>query len=182
MKVITFTSSKSYYGWMGNMSGYINKKPLTIEYEGKLWKTTENLFQALRFDDLGIQGLIRKENGFNGKKVAKRFTSDMSIKPLSRKDLENMLLCVRLKVNQHPEVYTLLKETGDSYIIEDVTFRQGGTGLFWGAAKLNQHWIGHNALGKIWMHVRDTDHSDDILISRILSTLTLTTEDTSINT
>jgi len=154
-EIITFTSSKAPYGWMGNMAGYMNGKPLTIEYEDKLWLTSENLFQALRFKDTGIQGLIRKENGFNGKKVAKRFSDDMTVKPLSRQDIRNMILCVKLKVEQYPELRQALIDTEDMTIIEDVTFRQDGTGLFWGAAKLNQHWIGHNILGIIWMHVRD---------------------------
>lgn len=170
-EIITFTSSNLPYGWMGNMAGFYKGKPLTIEYEGKIWKTTENLFQALRFDDLGIQGLIRKENGYNGKKVAKRFTADMCIKPLGRQDILNMVLCVRLKIEQHPELYKELIDTGEKIIIEDVTKRIGGTGMFWGSAKLNQHWIGHNVLGHVYMYLRDDiqamtglyDDEDDML-------------------
>lgn len=154
-EIITFTKSNLPYGWMGNMAGYFEGKPLTIEYDDKVWKTTENLFQAMRFSDLGIQGLIRRENGFNGKKVAKRFSDDMTVKPLSRQDVRNMIKCVQLKVEQHPELKQMLIDTGDKTIIEDVTYRIGGTGMFWGAAKLNQHWIGHNVLGVIWMYVRD---------------------------
>jgi predicted NAD-dependent protein-ADP-ribosyltransferase YbiA (DUF1768 family) len=159
--IITFTKSNLPYGWMGNMAGYFEGKPLTIEYENKLWKTSENLFQAMRFEDIGIQGLIRRENGFNGKKVAKRFKDDMTVKPLSRQDVLNMVKCVQLKVEQHPELKQMLIETGDKTIIEDVTYRIGGTGMFWGSAKLNQHWIGNNVLGVIWMYIRDDIQSQE---------------------
>jgi len=153
--IITFTKSFLPYGWMGNMAGIYDGKPLTIEYDNKIWKTSENLFQAMRFSDTGIQGLIRKENGYNGKKVAKRFKDDMTVKPLSEQDVRNMIKCVLLKVEQHPNLKKMLIETGEKIIIEDVTQRIGGTGMFWGSAKLNQHWIGHNVLGHVWMFVRD---------------------------
>ena len=124
-------------------------------YEDKLWKTSENLFQAMRFEDVGIQGLIRNENGFNGKKVAKRFADDMTVKPLSRQDILNMVKCIRLKIEQHPEIKDILIKSGETPIIEDVTYRPDGSGMFWGAAHINQHWLGHNVLGVIWMYLRN---------------------------
>lgn len=136
--IITFTKSNLPYGWMGNMAGSFEGKSLTIEYDNKIWKTSENLFQALRFEDIGIQGLIRKENGYNGKQVAKRFSADMSVRPLSRQDVRNMIKCVTLKVEQHPELKKMLIETGESIIIEDVTLRIGGTGMFWGKSTLDR--------------------------------------------
>ena len=46
---ISFTKVSLPFGWLGNMS------PFPILYEGKEWKTTEALFQALRFDDESIK-------------------------------------------------------------------------------------------------------------------------------
>lgn len=156
MKIIKFTKSNLPYGWMGNMAGFSNGKELSITYEDKLWKTSENLFQALRFNDVGIQGLIRRENGFNGKKVAKRFKQDMSIRPLFRQDVLNMIKVVRLKLEQHKFLLDeLINIEDDVLIIEDVSSRMGGTGLFWGSANVNNQWIGHNCLGYIYMYLRD---------------------------
>lgn len=145
------------YGWLGNMASSFNGKDLTIMYKNKTYQTSENLFQALRFKDEGIRNLIRLENGFNGKKVAKKFSSDMTVVPLSKEDVLNMIRCVALKIKQHPEIRLELEKTKGSILIEDVSYRLEGSSLFWGAAKVQNHWIGLNCLGKIWMHLRDND-------------------------
>ena len=46
--VISFQRNEDEYGWLGNMSHY------KVRYKGKEWKTTEALFQALRFDNTMI--------------------------------------------------------------------------------------------------------------------------------
>jgi predicted NAD-dependent protein-ADP-ribosyltransferase YbiA (DUF1768 family) len=43
MDVINFTKNNLPYGWLGNMSQY------PIDFGGVIWKTTEALFQGLRF-------------------------------------------------------------------------------------------------------------------------------------
>jgi predicted NAD-dependent protein-ADP-ribosyltransferase YbiA (DUF1768 family) len=43
MDVINFTKNNFLYGWLGNMSQY------PIDFGGVIWKTTEALFQGLRF-------------------------------------------------------------------------------------------------------------------------------------
>jgi predicted NAD-dependent protein-ADP-ribosyltransferase YbiA (DUF1768 family) len=48
-KIITFTKVNLPFGWMGNMS------PYPINYMDKTWRTTEALFQALRFNEEEIQ-------------------------------------------------------------------------------------------------------------------------------
>lgn len=155
--IISFTKSNMPYGWLGNMTSSFNGKQLTIMYNNKVWPTSENLFQALRFKDDGIRNLIRLESGYNSKKVAKRFATDMTVDPLSKEDVLNMIKCVALKIKQHDDIRLELEKTKGSILIEDVSFRMEGSSLFWGAAKIKQHWIGLNCLGKIWMHLRDND-------------------------
>ena len=46
---------KDLHGWLGNMS------PYPIEFNGKLYRTTEALFQALRFSDEEVIEAIRAE-------------------------------------------------------------------------------------------------------------------------
>ena len=50
--IIPFTKTGLPNGYLGNMF------PSPIEYDGKVWKTAEALFQALRFDDDEIRELI----------------------------------------------------------------------------------------------------------------------------
>jgi predicted NAD-dependent protein-ADP-ribosyltransferase YbiA (DUF1768 family) len=64
------------YGWLGNM--YASP----VRYNGEIWKTSEALFQALRFEDLEIRALIRNEKSPMGAKMkAKKFKE----KPTAKK-------------------------------------------------------------------------------------------------
>ena len=81
----------------------------------------------------------------------------MVVEQLSYDDVKNMMLCLHLKIEQHPELRDLLLETGKRIIIEDVTSRRDkGSALFWGAALESEDgsWTGKNFLGECWMTVR----------------------------
>lgn len=159
METIKFTKVKLPFGWMGNMS------PYPIKFEGKEWRTTEALFQSMRFNDEELKELIRAEKSpmgckFKMKAIVKELEAKGTlhkrhIEPLSNADVTNMEICVRLKIDQHPELKKMLIETGDSPIYEDVTARgPRGTNLFWGAMLVDDQWVGQNTLGKIWEKVR----------------------------
>jgi len=149
MSAIIIGKVKDEHGCWGNMA------PYPIEHDGELWLTTEALFQAMRFDEKEIRSAIRKEKSPMGAKMkAKRHKWQMVVEPMSDVDLDNMRLCLRLKVEQHPELRESLLETRDSLIVEDCTRRQRGSGLFWGAALIDGQWVGKNWLGKLWMVLR----------------------------
>lgn len=152
MNEIAFTKVKLPFGWLGNMS------PFPIIYEGKEYLTTEALFQALRFTKRpDIQELIRLEKSpMSAKLVAKGKVEFMDDNILySDKDIDNMRLCLRLKLEQHPELKEALKATGNTPIIEDCSNRPHGSGLFWGSEKTENGWNGQNILGVLWMEERD---------------------------
>lgn len=150
MKTIAFTSTRLPYGWMGNMS------PFPIVFGDDTYKTTEALFQALRFSDNSIKALIREEKSPMGAKNVMNANSDyMTVKKHSSKDVMNMRMCLAMKVFQHPELVTELLKTEDALIVEDVTKRGDvGGNLFWGAMLVDGEWIGENTLGKLWMELR----------------------------
>ena len=160
-KQISFTKVKLPFGWLGNMS------PYPIQYLGKTWRTTEALFQALRFEEGEIREAIRNEASpmgakFKVKAIVKYLTQNDElhkriVEPLSDKDVENMELCIRLKIEQHPGLRKDLLATTGKKIYEDVTSRgRKGTNLFWGAIKHEDgSWEGQNTLGEVWMKVRD---------------------------
>lgn len=150
MPVINFTKSKLPYGWMGNMS------PFPIKFGEDTYRTSEALFQALRFSDNDIKTLIREEKSPMGAKfTAKARVSQMTVEQLSDRDVTNMRICVELKVRQHPSLVVELLATGDDLIVEDVTNRGNkGSNLFWGAMFVDGEWVGKNVLGNIWMDIR----------------------------
>lgn len=147
---IAFTKVKAPFGWLGNMAPY----PIIVD--GFTWKTTEALFQALRFDDQDIRDLIRSQvSPMSAKIIAKKHSDRRVVVPLSNLDLDNMRTCIRLKVEQHPSLVRMLLDTKHAKIIEDVSARsRKGSALFWGAAQVGDSWIGENWLGKIWMERR----------------------------
>lgn len=150
MEVIGFTKVALPYGWLGNMS------PFPLTFGGKEWRTSEALFQSLRFKDEAIQELIRAEKSPMGAKfVMKANKEHITTEPHSKKDVMNMKMCLKLKLQQHPQLIQELIDTGDKVIIEDVTARgDKGGNLFWGAMLVDDEWVGENTLGKLWMELR----------------------------
>ena len=149
MSVIVIGKVRDAHGCFGNMARY------PVQYDGKLWPTTEALFQALRFDDEGVRTEIREaKSPMTAKMKAKKYKPRMIIEPMSPDDLDNMRLCLKLKIEQHPQLRELLLQTDEALIVEDCTKRQRGSGLFWGAAFIEGRWVGQNWLGRLWMELR----------------------------
>ena len=158
MRVIAFRRVKDPYGWLGNMS------PHPVTYAGQEWRTTEALFQALRFTfQSPVRELIREQRSpMAAKMLSKKHADERQIVPLSEDDLDAMRLCLHLKVEQHPRLKAELLETGDALLVEDCTARPQGTGLFWGAElKPDGTWNGVNTLGLLWMELREDLRRND---------------------
>ncbi len=150
MKEIAFTKVSLPYGWLGNMS------PYPLEHEGRLYRTAEALFQASRFDDEQIRERIRREiSPMGAKMVAKKYADKMVVLRQSPRDVVNMRIVLKLKLEQHHGIALALKETGAALLIEDCTARPHGSGLFWGMARSEDGWRGENWLGKLWMDLRE---------------------------
>jgi ribA/ribD-fused uncharacterized protein len=148
---ISFTKVALPHGWLGNMA------PSPVQYDGKRWKTTEALFQALRFRDDAVKEAIRDQRSpMSVKMLARRHLKRGAnvVVPRSEQDLANMEMVLRLKLEQHQELRQKLLDIGDETIIEDCTNRPGGSGKFWGATFKDGQWVGENWLGKLWMKLR----------------------------
>ncbi len=65
-----------------------------------------------------------------------------------------MKMCLRLKLEQHPELKDKLRATGDATIIEDCTTHDRESARFWGAVRKNNKWVGENVFGRLWMELR----------------------------
>jgi ribA/ribD-fused uncharacterized protein len=139
------------YGWMGNMAPY----PITVE--GKIWRTSEALFQGMRFDDEVIKEIIRKEKSpMAAKMKAKKYSNQMVVIPMSELDVEHMKKCVRMKFDQHPELKKMLLDSVGSFIFEDIGNRKGERHKFWGVKRISENeGDGQNMMGRILMEWRD---------------------------
>lgn len=153
VKEIAFTKVDLPYGWMGNMSAF------PIVYNNQEYKTTEALFQALRFTDFPEvqEKIIEQKSPMAAKMIAKQhkhLLKEVGYELMGEKDIANMRLCVKLKMEQYPNLAQELIDTKDLMIIEDCSNRPQESGLFWGAAYQNGAWVGKNILGHILMDYR----------------------------
>lgn len=165
---IAFTKVALPFGWLGNMSPHkviVPPELLPKFIGGQDWnpiefRTAEAAFQALRFVEPIIDknldifhAICREKSPMGAKMVAKKNAARMIVVPRSKEDVSNMLKVLTLKLEQHPKLKEELLET-DGPIIEDCSNRRNDSGLFWGAAKVEGEWIGHNNLGKLWVQLR----------------------------
>lgn len=148
--IIGFNKNKDAYGWLSNMSAY------PIKFGIDVYRTSEALFQALRFSNNDIKKLIRDEKSpMDAKAVMIANSQHITIEKYSEKDINNMRMCLKLKLQQHPTLVDELLATGDAIIFEDVTQRgDKGSNLFWGAMVVDGELVGKNVLGNIWMEMR----------------------------
>jgi len=146
-------------GWLSNMS------PHPIVFGGLKWWHAEALFQALRFaadDEEALKAVREPRSPMIAKMIAKRFKLRHVIAPLGEADVENMRLCLRLKLDAHAEVRRRLIASGERLLVEDCSSRSRHVNnLFWGAvrvpdadAPLGYVWKGRNVLGELWMERR----------------------------
>ncbi|MFA7420574.1 MAG: NADAR family protein [Melioribacteraceae bacterium] len=150
---ITITKVKEPSGWLSLMS------PHPIQYEGKIFRTAEALFQWLRFQNHpDVQKIIIEQKSPMGAKMKARLNRALLNRSEkwdeSEADLPLMKKCMELKIQQHPSLRVKLIETGDAIIIEDCTTHDRESARFWGAVKVDSEWVGNNILGKLWMEIR----------------------------
>lgn len=153
ISVIIIRKVRGDYGWMSVFSPY----PLT--YKGILYKTCDELFQVLRFSGYPlIQGEFRYQKfPMATLEVAQKYHALLNRHDKWNESLEDLGLikiCLKLKLEQHPELQNKLIETGSSAIIVDGNTHYGNTAQYWGKVFNNGEWIGENKLGKLWMELR----------------------------
>lgn len=151
---VVITKVKLPGGWLSNMS------PHPIVHEGRRWRTAEALFQALRLAlrlaDVEAREVIRgAASPMMAKLIAKRYKASQVVVPMSPEDVENMRLCIALKLEQHELLRRKLWWSREAVIIEDCSSRgRRGSNLFWGALRVPGGWEGENWLGRLWMEKR----------------------------
>ena len=125
---------------------FSNFSSFAIEWRGKLYPTSEQAYQAEKFEDEDLKEKIR-----NARSAYDAFKLAEANKDKYRKNWDTIKLGVmkeilRAKIEQHPYVKKKLIESGDKELIED-SWRDSYWG--WGSDKK-----GENHLGKLWMEVR----------------------------
>ena len=136
---IKFKFVNAPYGFLSNFS------PHPVIYEGKQYKTSEALYQSLKFLDTSKREIVRACITAKDAALAGR-TLDGIRPDWDEVKLDTMRTVIRLKADQHPFIKTALLKSGDEIIIED-----SNKDKFWGQTPTGE---GLNWLGIIWMELR----------------------------
>lgn len=147
---IAFTKVVGKFGWLGNMS------PHPVKMAGVKWRTAEHAFQALR---LPVGHPFRNylntiKSPLFMKHELRKHRKDFLYEECSYEDVEIMRWVTEEKLIQN-KLRSKLRLTEGQLIVEDVSLRNRGNNLFWGAAFIDGEWVGENQLGKLWMEHRD---------------------------
>lgn len=154
MAEITITKVKDEYGWLSLMS------PHQVTYVGLQYRTCEALFQCMRFQGFPDvqEEFLKCKSPMGAKMIARKNREKLNRGVMwdeAEEDLDRMRLCMKLKIEQHPELKVRLIKTGNAEIIEDCTTHPRESAKFWGMIRAGSRWEGQNMLGKLWMELRD---------------------------
>lgn len=126
---------------------FSNFAAFAIEWNGRLYPTSEHAYHSEKFEDDALKERIRNSrSAHNALKLAH------ANKDKYRADWDNvksgvMKEILRIKAMQHPYVMKKLLESGERVLVED-SWRDS----YWGWGP-NQD--GENHLGKLWMELRE---------------------------
>ena len=125
-----------------------------VEIWGKKFQTSEHAYQWKKFEDSNpkiAERIFAATSPNEVKKISDAHKSDTP-PTFHNSKIEIMEEILRAKAAQQEKVRRILKESGHKTIIENSPIDS-----FWGAGPDGK---GENALGKLWMKVRDSQNFD----------------------
>lgn len=136
---ITFYELKFYM--------FSNFSAFAVEFDQRLWPTSEHAYQAMKFMDFDIQEAIRAERSAHTAMKLAQSMPEKYRENWDRDKVEWMEQICRAKLQQHEYIQRKLMETGDRELIESSPIDS-----FWGWGPNKD---GANHLGHVWMTLRD---------------------------
>ena len=124
---------------------FSNFSSFAIEWDGKLYMTSEHVYHSEKFQDEEMKELIRKTRSAHDAFKLAHANEDKYRPDWNDVRIGIMKKILHVKVSQHPYVKKKLLQSGDRELIED-SWRDNFWG--WGPDK-----DGANHLGKLWMEV-----------------------------
>lgn len=147
--MIKFYRTKEQYGAFSNFSKH------SVEFEGKVWPTSEHAYQAQKFESVEHQEWVRSADTAREAAIRGRSTSVPMRREWDGIKCDAMLVILYHKFTQHEDLKQLLLSTAEEEIVEYSPYD-----TFWGSGKDG---TGLNMLGKILMRVRHIIRHQDAL-------------------
>jgi ribA/ribD-fused uncharacterized protein len=126
---------------------FSNFSSFAIEWKGKLYMTSEHIYQSEKFEDEVLKEQIRNARSADAAmRIGMENTGNLR-SDWDEVKLKIMKEILHAKVLQHTYVQKKLLESGDKELVEN-----SWKDSFWG---WGQNKDGNNHLGKLWMEVRE---------------------------
>lgn len=127
------------------------RTPLLIE--GVPFKTAEQLFQLMKFQDEEPIMAVYQTN--NPKMTAKKWEKTHRRSDWGTILVDAIKFCIMQKYEQSEEFRTKLAESRGLYIVEDQTSFPKKNPDTWGVKQQGENFVGPNLLGRLLMELRD---------------------------
>lgn len=141
--ILFYDKNEPYYEFTNFVEGF----PISID--GFEYPSSEHYYQAMKFTKRPkLMEMIREtERPAASRELAKKYQKLIDPDFFGQRQDRVMQKALLAKFTQHPELYTMLIDTGDSELIEDSPYD-----AYWGIGKNRD---GQNKLGKFLMQLRD---------------------------
>ncbi|MDD5290485.1 MAG: NADAR family protein [Patescibacteria group bacterium] len=140
-KVIAFYEREFYC--------FSNFSSFAVEWQGRLWPTSEHAYQASRFFETHpeiVEEIFKAKSAHDARKITHKYP-DLIVNENQEEHIKTMEDICWHKLQQHTYIQKKLLQTADKEIVED-----SPQDAFWGWGENRD---GRNELGKIWMRLRD---------------------------
>ncbi len=133
---------------------FSNFSSFAIEWKGKLYPTSEHVYQSEKFEDESMKEQIRNTRSAHDAAKMAEANRNSYRKDWGEIRLQVMKEVLQTKVAQHSYVKKKLLQSGSRELIED-SWRDD----FWG---WGEHKNGKNHLGKLWMEIREQVQKEEV--------------------
>ena len=145
----------------GEWGIFCNFAPTPIIIDGVVFKSSEHLFQLMKFKDPEVISNIMNGITNNGKKCYQiKKTVKSYEKEFRREDWGSMIIdamkfCLMKKYEQSADFRAKLEESRGRFIVEDHTTMPKKSPDAWGVKPCGDNFAGPNLLGRLLMELRD---------------------------
>lgn len=140
------------WGIFGNFA----RTPIIID--GVMFKTSEQLFQLMKFKDK--EPVLAVYNANNPKMTTKHWEKTHRRSDWGKMIVDAMKFCLTKKFEQSEDFRAELERSRGKFIVEDQTSFTKKTPDTWGVKLQGDNFVGPNLLGRLLMELRDNGKLD----------------------
>jgi ribA/ribD-fused uncharacterized protein len=145
----------------GEWGIFCNFAPTPIIIDGVVFKSSEHLFQMMKFKDPAVvsnimNGVTSKgKRCYEIKKTAKSYEKEFRRDDWGSMIVDAMKFCLQKKYEQCEEFRMMLKKSEGYYIVEDQSSFPKKNADAWGVKLIGEEYVGPNLLGRLLMELRE---------------------------